>query len=139
MNILNLIKKQRKLNILVFLYIITLVFSSFITVLNGFYANDTLSTMNLNSNSDDTFIYSINGKNYLATYNTAEDIEVIQKGINSQSKRSNYKSNLIIDGHGTGYVSPSSEDLKSLIGKISLLDVVKEDGQKYSASADLST
>ncbi|MHA1981428.1 MAG: CARDB domain-containing protein [Promethearchaeota archaeon] len=153
MNILN--QKKKKLNLLVFLYIITLLFSSIVTILNGFNVNDSLSTMSYYSNSgefseenldlsfkddfDDIFIYSINGRNYLATYKTAEDLEVMKKGIDIQSKRSKSDYNPIIDGHGTGYALPSLEDLDSLIGKISLLGEVPEYGQKYRASADIST
>ena len=87
MNILNLIKKN-KLNLLVFLYIITLLFSSILTIQNGFNINDSLVKMEFSEENldlsfiddyDDIFIYSINGRNYFARYKTAEDLEVMEK------------------------------------------------------------
>ncbi len=155
MNVLNNLKKQKKLNLLVVLCITILLSLSNATILNSFSVNEPLNTMIFYSDSektsnenldlsfmdnfDDVFIYSLNGRNYLATYKSFEDIELMKKGIDTQSKRLITDYNPIIDGHGTGYALPSPEDLEALIGKTTLLDVVPEYGQKYRASADLST
>ncbi|MFX1588871.1 MAG: CARDB domain-containing protein [Promethearchaeota archaeon] len=75
----------------------------------------------------------------MAKYITTDDIEIMKEGINSKPNFDEVNYNHIIDGHGTGYALPSPEDLESLVGKLSLLDVIQEDDQKYRANADLST
>ncbi|MFX0181023.1 MAG: CARDB domain-containing protein [Candidatus Hodarchaeota archaeon] len=104
------------------------------------------SKMDLNStdqdlinykNLDHTFIYTLNGKQYLAEYITKEQVEEMKKdGLYEETKR-NY--NEIIDGHGTGYSKPTEEELESLMGKISLLGLVSDYKQGYKATADIST
>ncbi|MFX1497938.1 MAG: CARDB domain-containing protein [Promethearchaeota archaeon] len=90
------------------------------------------------NDSDNSFIYSFNGRDYRAKSITVDDVEEMTQGINTQTLTPRSESNVIIDGHGTGYtVNP--EDLKSLVGKVSLLDVIPKDDQKYRATADLST
>lgn len=99
------------------------------------------STYNFSSinNSADLFVHSLNGKEYLAKYITTEDIEEMKNGIDSNPESAKSNHNHIINGHGTGYAPPSPEDLESLIGKVSLLDVVPKYNQKYRAAADIST
>ncbi len=104
------------------------------------------SKMDLNStdqdlinykNSDHTFIYKLNGNQYLAEHITKEKIEEMKKdGLFEETKR-NY--NDIIDGHGTGYSKPTEEELDSLMGKISLLGLVSDYKRGYKATADIST
>ena len=102
-----------------------------------------IMTDNSNSSSPDypsgTFVTSINGKNYLAKYITEKDIEVMNDKLESSPSRSEHNQNLVIDGHGTGYEVPTSTDLESLVGKVSLLKQIPESGQAYRASADLSS
>jgi len=129
-----------------------LFFSSNGLILNSFNISEASRTINLYFDSeeiandlsfineiDDTFVYSLYGRNYLASYQTVEDIELMKKGIDTYSKQSISDYNPIIDGHGTGYALPSPEDLEVLIGKTTLLEVIPNYGQKYRASADLST
>ena len=107
---------------------------NFLDISRGSYIIDNEST--------DVFISSVNGKDYLAKRYTAEDIENIKKELNMQSSIETWPksdSNIIIDGHGTGFTVSSSEDLESLIGKVSLLNAIPESGQKYQATADLSS
>ena len=101
-------------------------------LLFSFFDTSNLSLDN-RQDSGDMFVSSVNGKNYLAKYITAEDIEDMKKKSSIQSPIETWsKPNSInlIDGHGMGYATPSSEDLESLIGKVSLLDVIPENGQK---------
>jgi C1A family cysteine protease len=97
-----------------------------------------ISGYNINSINDNAFTYSLNGREYLAKYITAKDVEEMKQGIDTQPQSSRSESNVIIDGHGTGY-NVNLEDLESLVGKVSLLEVIPEDGQKYRATADIST
>jgi C1A family cysteine protease len=90
-----------------------------------------------NKYSDHTFIYSLNGKRYLAEYITREKVEEMKMHLASEETKRNY--NEIIDGHGTGYSTPTEEDLETLIGKISLLELSSGSNQKYRASTDIST
>ena len=84
------------------------------------------------------FITPLNGKKYLAEYITREKVEEMKK--QSELKISNKNYNQIIDGHGTGYAPPTTEDLEKLIGKVAILDVISDAGfQNYRASADIST
>ncbi|MFW9948073.1 MAG: hypothetical protein ACFFDX_14710, partial [Candidatus Odinarchaeota archaeon] len=88
-------------------------------------------------NSDHTFIYTLNGKQYLAEYITKEKVEEMKKdGVFEETRRNH---NNIIDGHGTGYSKPTEEDLDSLVGKLSLLGLVSDYKQGYKATADIST
>ena len=94
---------------------------------------------NLNpSLSSNEFIYSLNGKNYIAEYITEETVKDMKKEF--QSIKNQKISNLIIDGHGTGYAPKSREEFDSLVGKIaikeSLSDELKE--STFGATADLS-
>ncbi len=85
----------------------------------------------------DAFITTLNGKKYLAEYITREKVEEMKK--QSELKVSNKNYNQIIDGHGTGYTPPTTEELEKLIGKVSLIDIIPESGfQNYRASADIS-
>ena len=98
------------------------------------------NNINLGSsdNSSDVFISSINGVNYLAKHITEDDVEQMKEKLGSNPQIADSRSNVIIDGHGTGYkINP--ETLDSLIGKVSLSEILYEDGQKYRASSDLST
>jgi len=89
-------------------------------------------------NPSDAFITTLNGKKYLAEYITREKVEEMKK--QSELKISNKNYNQIIDGHGTGYAPPTTEDLEKLIGKVAILDVISDAGfQNYGASADIST
>ncbi|NVM18456.1 MAG: hypothetical protein HWN80_12130 [Candidatus Lokiarchaeota archaeon] len=90
-----------------------------------------------NQYSGHTFIYTLNGKRYLAEYVTEEKVEDMKKDINIEDKRENCDN--VIDGHGTGYSTPSKEDLESLVGKISLLELTSDYKQGYMATADIST
>ncbi|MFX1401758.1 MAG: CARDB domain-containing protein [Promethearchaeota archaeon] len=97
-----------------------------------------ISDYNSINDSSNTFIYSLKGREYRAKYITSKDVEEMKQRIDTQPKSSRSRSNVIIDGHGTGYaVNP--EDLDALVGKISLLEVIPKDSQKYRATADLST
>ncbi|MFX0008806.1 MAG: CARDB domain-containing protein [Candidatus Hermodarchaeota archaeon] len=100
-----------------------------------------INYVKINSTEDinQKVIYSLNGRSYLAKYITTEDVNEMQSEVNEKSVSSKSNFNDIIENHGTGYVMPSSEDLNSLIGKLSLLEVFPEESQKYKASADLST
>ncbi|MFX1311478.1 MAG: Ser-Thr-rich GPI-anchored membrane family protein [Promethearchaeota archaeon] len=85
-----------------------------------------------------TFITTVHGKKYLAEYITREKIEEMRR--QSELIVPNRESNHIIDGHGTGYMPLSAEELESLIGKVSLIDVIPESGSpKFGDSADIST
>jgi len=88
-------------------------------------------------NSDHTFIYTLNGNQYLAEYITKDKIEEMKKDGVFEEARRNY--NDIIDGHGTGYSKPTADDLDSLVGKISLLGLVSDYKRGYKATADIST
>ncbi|MFX1589190.1 MAG: CARDB domain-containing protein, partial [Promethearchaeota archaeon] len=88
-------------------------------------------------NSENTFIYTLNGKQFLAEYITREKVEEMKKDGLFEETEINY--NDIIDGHGTGYSKPTEEDLDSLVGKLSLLGLVSDYKQGYKATADIST
>jgi C1A family cysteine protease len=90
-------------------------------------------------NSDDTFVTSVNGRDYLAKYITVEDIDSMNQNLETSQMRNEAGSSLIIDGHGTGYSIPTQEDLHSLIGKMTLLDAIPESDQRYQATADISS
>lgn len=99
---------------------------------------DISSYNNSINDSDNLFIYSSNGREYKAKYITAQDVEEMKQDIDTQTLTPRSESNVIIDGHGTGYnINP--DDLESLVGKVSLLDVIPKADQKYRATADLST
>jgi C1A family cysteine protease len=101
-----------------------------------FYFNS--DKTNSKNDSSDVFIFSANGINYMAKHITKEDVEEMKEKLASQPQIADSRSNVIIDGHGTGYTI-NSESLNSLIGKVSLLEIYSDDGQKYRATADLST
>ena len=107
------------------------------TIFSETQPNSTLEGNILNQFSEHTFIYTLNGKQYLAEYITEEKVEEMKKGVNFEGSREH--SNIVINGHGTGYSTPSEEDLDSLIGGISLLELTSEYKQGYMATADLST
>ncbi|MFW9872922.1 MAG: CARDB domain-containing protein [Candidatus Thorarchaeota archaeon] len=90
-----------------------------------------------NSYSGHTFIYTLNGKSYLAEYITEEKVEDMKRDISNDNTRDNVDH--IINSHGTGYLTPTEEDLDSLIGKISLLELISDYEQGYMATADIST
>ena len=90
-----------------------------------------------NQYSEHTFIYTLNGKRYLAEYITEEKIKDMKRDINIEDTREHWDN--VIDGHGTGYLTPSEEDLESLVGKISLLELISDYQQGYMATADIST
>ncbi len=133
-------KKFKSIFLLIFLTLILLL---------SFNAPSSLyksSKMDLNStdqdlvnykNSDHTFIYTLNGNQYLAEYITKDKIEEMKKDGVFEEARRNY--NDIIDGHGTGYSKPTADDLDSLVGKISLLGLVSDYKRGYKATADIST
>ncbi len=87
--------------------------------------------------SGHTFIYTLNGKRYLAKYITEEEVEDMKKDIRIEDSKGHYDH--IIDGHGTGYSSASEEDLESLIGEISLLELIPDYEHGFKATADIST
>ncbi len=99
----------------------------------GFNSNDE----EFFKDSEHTFIYSLNGKQYLAEYITREKVEEMKKDIDFKGTKRVY--NEIIDGHGTGYSAPTEEDLDALVGKMSLLELVSDYKQGYMATADIST
>ncbi|MFX1418820.1 MAG: CARDB domain-containing protein [Promethearchaeota archaeon] len=100
----------------------------------------------LNSNQEDiinirladhNIIYTLNGKEYLAEYITEEKVQDLKKDLKFDDTGRNDK--IIIDGHGTGYSFNSEEDLDSLIGKISILELISDNNRGYKATADIST
>ena len=73
---------------------------------------NTTSSIPLSSNSiydrnpDGTFIYSLNGHNYIAEYITAEKIDGMKSQIKVSHTNVKDDSYQIIDRHGTGYSTP---------------------------------
>lgn len=88
---------------------------------------------------DGTFIYSINGKRYLAEYITEKKLEDMKKALDFRDPDENY--NIIIDGHGTGYAPPSEENLEELLGQIIIKDIIEDPitSNGYRASKDISS
>jgi C1A family cysteine protease len=84
------------------------------------------------------FIYTSNGKNYVAKYITEEMIEKLKESINLRDINKNY--NNIIEGHGTGLAPPTEGDLDKLLGKLSILGVLSDSNYRFpAASVDLSS
>ena len=140
---LKMIRLKRKFKSISLLLCITLIIllsfnspSSFYNSSNNdfkFTGQDILNYKSLGH----TFIYTLNGKQYLAEYITKEKVEGMKNdGVLEETRRSY---NDIIDGHGTGYSKPSAEDLDSLIGKLSLIGLVSDYKRGYKATADIST
>lgn len=84
-----------------------------------------------------TFIYTLNGKSYLAEYITEENVGVMKKETLFENTREH--SAEVIDGHGTGYLAPSKEELDALVGKVSLLELIADYEKGYKATADISS
>jgi len=133
-------KKNKKLCLI---FGILLVFLSSTNIIVNSYKSP---QEELNSNQEDitnnkyaghNIIYTLNGKDYLAEYITEEKVQDMKNDIKFEETRGNNE--IIIDGHGTGYSFHSIEDLDSLIGKISLLELISDNNQGYKATADLST
>ena len=70
------------------------------------------------------FIYTLNGKEYVAEYITEETIEKMKENINLRDVNKNY--NDIIDGHGTGLAPPTEGELDKLLGKLSILGALSD-------------
>ena len=96
-------------------------------------------TLDATPSSGDTFVSTVNGQDYLAKYITAEDVERMKQNLGSKQALPHSASNQIIDGHGTGYLAPSLEELDSLIGKTTLLEPIEDENTKLGATADIST
>ena len=95
--------------------------------------------VNLSKNKpSETFVLSMNGKNYLARYVTQKEVETMKTKIELKERGKDY--NIIIDGHGTGLAPPPKGDLDKLIGKISIISAISESKpQKLKATQDLSS
>ncbi|MFW9872923.1 MAG: C1 family peptidase, partial [Candidatus Thorarchaeota archaeon] len=133
-------------NIRIIFLVLSIVLILFYTVLDFGEESLIFTETQTNSNLEDdisnqysghTFIYTHNGKSYLAEYITKEKVEEMKKDINIQVSREHHDH--VIDGHGTGYLAPSEEDLEALIGKISVLELISDSPQRYMATADIST
>ncbi|MFX1568621.1 MAG: CARDB domain-containing protein [Promethearchaeota archaeon] len=100
-----------------------------------------ISEIEINPNrydSSETFVCTLNGKEYLAKYISQEDVEVMKTSSDLKEENKNY--NNIIDGHGTGLCAPTKEDLEKLIGKISIIGTLPEsEPHKPQAAQDLSS
>ena len=84
------------------------------------------------------FIYTLNGKEYVAEYITKETIEKMKENINLRDVNKNY--NDIIDGHGTGLAPPKEGELDKLLGKLSILGALSDPKFRApTASGDIST
>jgi len=140
MRYLNFNKKER---IFLILYTSLLIFSS-LCATNIFYKFTNIESISLDNdtknylNTAETFIYSLNGKNYLAEYITREKVNKIKEQIGLRDPNKNY--NQIIDGYGTGFAPPTEKDYDNLVGQISILSLLPEPFlQAPTAASDLST
>ncbi|MFX1375313.1 MAG: CARDB domain-containing protein [Promethearchaeota archaeon] len=129
---------KQNTQIFLFFYVLILITTSlnFISPSSALINNDSIDKEDLYS--PDTFTSTLNGKKYLAEYITREKVEELKQKSELRDLNKNY--NQIIDGHGTGYAPPTPEELEKLIGKVSLIDIIPENGyHSYKASADIST
>ena len=140
MRYLNFRKKKR---IFLILCISFLIFSSLGSI-NTFYRLSNIESISLDNdtknylNTAETFIYTLNGKNYLAEYITRDKVNEIKEQIGIRNPNKNY--NLIIDGYGTGFAPPTEKDYENLIGQISIIKLLPEPYlQAPTAASDLST
>ncbi|MFX0043690.1 MAG: CARDB domain-containing protein [Candidatus Hodarchaeota archaeon] len=84
------------------------------------------------------FIYTLNGRDYVAEYITKETIEKMKENIILRDINKDY--NDIVDGHGTGLAPPTEEELDKLLGKVSILGVHSDSDFRFPAAAvDIST
>ncbi|MFX1348235.1 MAG: CARDB domain-containing protein [Promethearchaeota archaeon] len=126
-------------------FFIFLLFFSFLTTSNSgiiFVINDQPEHSEIEANlsryyPSETFVCTMNGKEYLAKYLTQEEVDFMKSKIDLREEGKNY--NIIIDDHGTGLAPPTQEELEQLIGKLSIISAISEsEHQKPKGTHDLS-
>jgi len=121
-----------------------LVFSSLGSI-NTFYKFTNIESISSDNdtendlNTAETFIYTLNGKKYLAEYITREKVKEMKEQIGVRDPNKN--SNQIINGMGTGAESLTEEALEKMVGQIMILNVIKDPKNPVDskASSDFSS